>query len=61
MDGKMVVWVDWWIMMFLFAIVSFLALLTELWWRVRINQEREDRMIWEDMFYALEGDEMGGD
>jgi hypothetical protein len=54
---EMVVELDWVVMMFLFAIVSFLALLTELWWKERIRAEEEDLRIWRDLFYALETDE----
>jgi hypothetical protein len=50
---------DWVVGMFIFALVSFLALMTELYWRERIRQEQEEVMIWEDMFYALERDDGG--
>jgi hypothetical protein len=43
----------------IFAIVSFLALMTEIYWRKRIEWEQEDIAIWEDLFYALEGEGIG--
>jgi len=50
---------EFWVGMGIFAIVSFLALMTEIYWRKRIEWEQEDIAIWEDLFYALEGEGIG--
>jgi len=61
--GRMMTYVgEWWVGMGIFTVVSFLCLMTELYWRERIRQEQEDHLILEDLFYALQwGDDGGGD
>jgi len=50
---------EFWVGMGIFSIVSFLALMTEIYWRERMRWEQEDIAIWEDLFYALERDDGG--
>jgi hypothetical protein len=52
---------EFWVGMGIFSIIAFLCLMTEIYWRKRIEWEREEVAIWEDLFYGWEYYDLGPD